>query len=222
VASLSALLRYMQDAACFAMEEDGPSYDDLFDRGYSFVITRLRVSVYAPIRAHDELTAETWACESRGLQFNRCYRLLRNGELVAEAVSVWAVIGVNDRRPHRVSELDLHYREDAMLELDLPARFRVPENVEMCLVGERTVEYADVDRNGHMNNTHYPDILCSYLPDRMKGQRVISMGISFVSEAPIGETLKIYTGQSDGIWYIRTVRENGSTNAEAEIMTEAV
>ena len=48
------------------------------------------------------------------------------------------------------------------------------------------------------------------------------MGISFVSEAPLGETLKIYAGQSDGIYYIRTLRGNGSVNVEAEIMLEAI
>ena len=92
--------------------------------------------------------------------------------------------------------------------------------VHPVLTGERTVEYADVDMNGHMNNTRYPDIFCSYLGEEMKGQRVISMGISFLSEAPLGESIKYYAGGSDDVFYVRTIRENGQTNAEAEILTE--
>jgi acyl-ACP thioesterase len=75
--------------------------------------------------------------------------------------------------------------------------------------------------NGHMNNTKYPDILCGYIGD-MRGQRVVSMALSFVSEAPLHEALKVYAGSSDGVWYVRTVRANGQTNVEAEIIPEAI
>lgn len=222
VTSTSNLLKYMQDAANCSMEDDGLSYNELFDKGYSFILSRIRISSYAPLYSHDKIVVQSWACESRGVQYNRCYRILRDDSIVAEAVSVWALVGVHDRKLHRVNELNLPYRIDDMLELDLPARFKIPEDVKLRLVGERTVEYADVDLNGHMNNTRYPDILCSHLDDGMKGQRVISMGISFNNEAPLGETLKIYAGQSDGVHYLRTLREDGMVNVEAEIITEAV
>ena len=221
IVSVSSVLRYMQDAANYAMEEDGPSYLELFDRGLAFILSRIRLSLYAPVYSHEKLEVQSWACESRGAQFNRCYRILRDGASVAEAVSVWALCGVEDRRLHRVSEFDFGYRTDEMLELDLPARFKIPDDVSLRLVGERTVEYADIDMNGHMNNTKYPDILCGYIGD-MRGQRVVSMALSFVSEAPLHEALKIYAGSSDGVWYVRTVKENGQTNVEAEIITEAI
>ena len=222
IVSTSAIFRYMQDAANSAMETDGPSYKELYDRGLAFILSRMRMSSYAPIRVHDKVEVQSWACESKGVQWNRCYRILRDGMIVAEAVSVWALCGVQDKKLHRVTEFDFEYRTDEMLELDMPPRFRIPEDVEMRLVGERTVEYADIDLNGHMNNTNYPDILASYIGADMRGQRVISFGISYASEAPLGETLKIYSGISDGVYYVRTVRENGQTNVEAEIMLEAI
>ena len=222
IVSTSAIFRYMQDAANSAMETDGPSYKELYDRGFAFILSRMRMSSYAPIRVHDKVEVQSWACESKGVQWNRCYRILRDGMIVAEAVSVWALCGVQDKKLHRVTEFDFEYRTDEMLELDMPPRFRIPYDVEMRLVGERTVEYADIDLNGHMNNTNYPDILASYIGADMRGQRVISFGISYASEAPLGETLKIYSGISDGVYYVRTVRENGQTNVEAEIMLEAI
>ena len=212
----------MQDAANYEMEEDGLSYNELFSRGLSFVLSRIRMSFYSPIYAHEKIEVQSWACESRGVQFNRCYRIMKNGVIGAEAVSVWALVGVNDRHLHRVNEFDLPYRKDEMLELDMPARFKIPDDVDMRLVSERVVEYADVDMNGHMNNTHYPDVLCSHLSENMRGQRVISMGISFLSEAPLGESVKIYSGMSDGNHYVRTVKENGQVNVESEIILEPI
>ena len=222
IVSASNMLRYMQDCAFSAMEADGPSYMDLFERGYAFLLSRLRASFYAPIYSHDKLSVETWACESKGVQFNRCYRVLRDDAIVAEAVSVWALCGVEDRRVHRVSEIGSPYRVDEMLELDLPARLKIPEEAGLRLVGEKTVEYADIDLNGHMNNTRYPDILCGFIDENMKGRRVISLGLSLVGEAPLGETLRVYASLFDGVNYVRTLKENGSVNVEAEILTDEI
>lgn len=222
IVSASALLRFMQDAADRAMAEDKPSFDDLLEKGLTFILSRLSLSSYSPIRAHDTIVVETWACESKGVQFDRCFRILRDGVIMAEAVSVWALCGVNDRRLHRFSEIESHYRTDAMLELDLPTRLKIPDDVGLKLRGERIVEYADIDVNGHMNNTRYPDVLCGFLDTSMKGNRVISLVLSFIGEAPLGESVKYYSGVSDGGYYVRSIRGDGKTNVEAEIMLEAI
>ena len=39
IVSVSNMLRYMQDAANYEMEEDGLSYNELFSRGLSFHVT---------------------------------------------------------------------------------------------------------------------------------------------------------------------------------------
>ena len=49
--SASGVLRYMQDTANCQMEGEGPSYRELLDRGLAFVVSRLRLSLYNPLRA---------------------------------------------------------------------------------------------------------------------------------------------------------------------------
>jgi len=215
----SAILRYMQDTANRQMEGHPPTYDELIGRGLSFVLSRIRLSVYSALRSHDEIVSETWVTESRGVTFNRCHRILRDGVIAAEAAGTWALIGIDDHRLHRVSEFDFGYEADGELELDVPARLRIPEGVTMTLAGERTVEYADADVNGHMNNTRYPDLMCGWASD-MRGRRAVSMGINFVHEAPVGCALKVYRGVADETYYVRTVRDDGQINAEAEIVFE--
>ena len=121
----------------------------------------------------------------------------------------------------RADELSLDYGTDEMLDLDMPTRFRIPSHVNPVLVGDRLTEYADVDMNRHMNNTHYPDILCGYIPE-ISGNRVISMTLNFVNEAPLGERIKIYSGKSDGSYYFRTKRPDGKVNVEAEFILEEI
>lgn len=219
IASPSAILRYMQDSSNSHMMAMKPSYEELFNKGLSFVLSRITISMYSTISAHEEFEGETWAAPSKGVTFNRCYRLTKNGNIVAEASSAWALLNVPERKLCRVTDVELNYGEDAPLELDMPTRFRIPSDVQLTLVGERLVEYADCDLNGHMNNTRYPDILCSYIAP-MKGVRASKMSISFVSEAPLGENLKIYCGVLDDVYYLRTIREDGKVNVEAEIYLE--
>ncbi len=223
IVSLTGLMRYMQDAANCQMECEGPSYNELFEQGLAFVLSRFRLSVYHPICAHDNIEVQSWACESTGVSFNRCYCIKKDGEVIAEASSVWALFDTANHKLVRVSEFNSNYSEDLPVELDMQKRFRLPASVPLTLVGERSVEYQDVDMNRHINNTRYGDILCGYLPD-MKGQRVIQFEINYVSEAPLGETLKVYMGRGDdeSTYYFRTVRDGGKTNIEAEIMVEEI
>lgn len=218
-ASASALMRYMQDTADLQMEGQRPSYLELFDCGYAFVLARFRLRCLAPLSSHDEITSETWATPSHGFLYGRCYRLLRDGEPVAEADAVWALINLETGRPTRVGEVPLGYTEDEPLDLsDLPPRVRIPGELPLTLVGEHTVTYAEADVNRHLNNTHYADLFCGYLP--MEDRRVSSLLISFLAEAPLGETVKVYRGDLDGVSYFRTVRSDGTVNAEAAITLE--
>ncbi|MBQ1503092.1 MAG: hypothetical protein IIZ35_03735 [Clostridia bacterium] len=219
--SASGVLRYMQDTANCQMEGEGPSYRELLDRGLAFVVSRLRLSLYNPLRAHDVIESETWTTPSKGAIFNRCFRIKKDGMIMAEAATCWALVGIENRKIYRVSEVDFSYGGDEPLELDAPARIRVPDEVSLRLAGERKVEYADVDVNGHMNNTKYPDFLAGWAAP-MKGRRAVSMGISFRSEAPLGCTLKVYRGELDGVHYVRSVKESGEVNAEAEIIFEEI
>ena len=211
----AALLRYMQEAAANAMIADGPSYDELAERGLIFVISKITMSIYADIHANDTIEVETWATESTRASFNRAYRVLRDGMVVAEAASVWALLDTSRRRLVRVGEVELGYREDEAADIEVPAKLHLPE--EMNLLGEHRVSYSDIDRNHHMNNTNYLDLICDYV-FRTEIGRISRVTVSYVSEAPFGEELKIYSATDDDTHYIRTVRSDGKVNIEAEVL----
>jgi acyl-CoA thioesterase FadM len=215
-----ALLRYMQEAAANCMLEDGPSYDELLDLGYSFVLSKITLSVYADIHSNDEIEVETWACESSRYSFPRCYRVTRAGVTVAEASSIWALVNTKTRRLVRSGDVELSYRTDEPLELDAPSKLRMPTD-SFSLVGERQVRYSDIDKNGHMNNTVYADMICDYVFSHDIG-RICSLCISFQNEALFGEVLKVYKASEDDTFYIRTVREDTKINVEAEVIIEKI
>lgn len=215
----SLVLRYMQETANLQLRTLGPTAEALVAADKAFILSRINISQYAPLYAYDDITVSSWACESHGVTFNRCYQMRRGEDIVAEAASVWALIGISDRKIYRVEDIELGFSVDEPLELDAPRRVHIPRELTLSLVGERNVVYSDIDANNHMNNTNYPDMLCDFIPD-MAHKRMLGCSINFANEARLGETLKIYMRESDGTYYFRTVRTDGAINVEAMIMVE--
>lgn len=213
----SLVLRYMQETANLQMKNLGPTNEQLRDEGRAFLLSRINMSLYNPLYAGDEIEVSSWGCESRGVSFNRCYQIRRGHEIMAEASSVWGLVGIEDHKLYRIEDIKLGFGTDEPLELDAPKRVHIPRELNLALVGERTIVYSDLDYNNHMNNTNYPDMLCDFVPD-MVGRRVASLGISFAHEARLGEVLKVYMTESEDMYYFRTVRSDGQINVEA-IMT---
>lgn len=215
----SLILRYMQETANLQLRTLGPTTEQLISEDRAFILSRINISIYGELHAYEDITVRSWACESRGATFNRCYEIRRGDELIAEAASVWGLIGISDRKIYRVDDVTLGFEVDEPLELDSPKRIHIPKDMNLTLVGERTIVYSDIDGNRHMNNTNYPDMLCCFIPE-VQHKRILSVAITFAAEAKQDETLKVYMSEIDGTYYFRTIRSDGSTNVEAIIMTE--
>ncbi len=216
----SQTFKYIQEAAMRQLQAQKPTYTELLKQGKAYLLSGIRVEMYYPVFAYDEIVARSWACPSKGVSFIRSYEIERDGEIVCEAVSSWALVSTTDKKLIKVDEVDTgNYFTDEVIKTEHPLRIRIPNALPMSLVGEYTVTYRDTDVNGHMNNTNYADMLCNCIPN-MKHLRVKSIGINYSSEAALNEELKIYMSKIDGKFYFRTVRSDGKTNIEPEIITE--
>ncbi len=212
VAKTSSIMRYMQTAAQCQLTEGGMSYDNLKKNNRAFILSRLKLEILKPMRAYAPLTAVTYPCESRGYSFLRCYTLESDGEVVARAISVWALIDTESRGLVKVNDFDLGLPIMPKNELVLAA-MKLPTT--LMDVGGYGVHYGDVDQNRHMNNTKYPDMYSNYLP--LEGKMIRSITINYANEAQIGEKLRVLRAEEDGLFYFRTVRSDGKVNSEAQI-----
>ncbi|MBQ4511005.1 MAG: hypothetical protein II984_09785 [Clostridia bacterium] len=222
VISASNILKLMQETSMRHMKARKPSYEELLSDKKAFILSNIRLEIYNPIYAYEDVEVKTWACPSRGFSFLRSYSIERNGETMAEANTTWALVSTEARRLYKVADVDLsNYDTEEQLTLENPLRIRIPAEAQLSLIGEYTVRYTDTDLNGHMNNTNYPDMLvnCMANPEKI---RIKSIAISFLSDIKRGESVKIYTVKTDGKHYFRSIKEDGSTNIEAEIITEAL
>ena len=218
--SLTGIMRYMQDTAFYHMEGKKPSYEELFLEKKAFMINRLTLEVYKEIKSHEEITLETWMSEnSTPLTYDHCFRIIKDGETAAEAITVWSLFDFENRKFIPYREFESGYLTDEILPLDIPRRLKIPAEVELSAVGEYTVGYRDCDMNMHMNNTVYGDVFCGYIPD-MKGKEVVHFDMNYRREAPLGEKVQVKMGTSgEGEYYFRSMLGD-TVNAEAFIRVE--
>ena len=215
-----AVITYLQECANLQIEAYGPSDAEMRKRGQFFVLSRIGLSLTSPIRAYETLTSQTWSLPSRGFSFLRSHRLLRGDEVICEATSVWALLDLESKHPLRVDTYHPNFDDEPTAPFGMPDRIRLNAE-QLSPVGHHTVRYADTDRNEHMNNTVYADMLSGFLD--LHGKYVTRLSINYFHEAPLGVTLSVFHRESeDGTHLFRTLREDGETNVEAAFTLSAL
>ena len=185
------LMRFMQQSATRQLEVLGPNLDTLQSRGHAFILSRISIDFPAPVHTFEKVRCTTWPCSSsRGACFDRCFEIFHGDIPVARAASQWAFLDYQNQKLLRVEDAGVYFTRDEVITPTLPLRFRIPKDAALTPVGEKTVRYSDIDTNRHLNNTHYCDLFCDHLP--MEGKRIAALSISFLKEAPLGETISVF------------------------------
>lgn len=215
----SAYLRYMQETANHNMRDCRPTYMELFEQGKSFLLSRITLRIHESLAQYDRIAVQTWPCSDTGMTFNREYRIIRDGRVVAEAASAWALLDTRNGSLVRCDGTLLQNYVHAEKLPELPLRFRFPK-ISLEEVGEHKVVYHDVDVNYHMNNTNYPDILTDVCTDSHK-LTLKAMTVNYVREARLGELMKLSHASEETeegiVHYVRSTID-GEVNAEGKFV----
>lgn len=216
----SEILVYMQETANLQIDQAGPSLDALRDdKKLAFILSKIKIIFHAPLKAYDEISVRTWTCESRGFTFTRCFDIYRGDELIAEAISFWALLDLDEKRLVRCDGFDLGIEPDAPLNIQVPRRIKQPEG-ELSALGNREIKYSDIDYNMHMNNTKYPNMLCDFMPiDSVENVR--EMTLEFLHESVLGDTLTVQGANDGERYYFKTLNASGDVCLTAEVVVKS-
>ena len=211
------ILTYFEETSNLHMIAVGQPLDKIRDdAGLGFILSRITMRFYKPLEAYKNIKVETWTSEGRAFSTLRSFRLLDGDDVVAEALTLWALVDINEHKPVKISSYDFGFEHEVPVEIDAPARVAFPKDIELEKVGERQIFYSDCDYNMHMNNTRYPDMIRDFLPDGEKN--ISTLTLSFVHEAAMGHTLSVYRAKKNENTYIfRTQDSDGTTCLEADV-----
>ena len=193
----SALLVYMQETANIQCREYGMDLTDLHHvEGKGFLLSRIMVKIFAPIRAYEDIEVRTWCIDNKSYDFIRCFAVYRGDEMMALAVSHWALLDIHEKKMIRTTD----FRRDFPFgelpdESDLPKRERIPNKLEMEEAGQRTLVYSDLDFNRHMNNTKYLEWAMDLLPGSFHAEHPLKgFTVCYLNEARESDRVTLHHG----------------------------
>lgn len=203
--TLSALLRYQQEVGDQQLAPGGVSWKGLGEKGMAFVTSRWHGTLYRLPVMDEPVTVTTWHRERKGPRFIRCYAWNdADGRLLMEGVMQFALVSTVDHRLLRGEEFDRLFTMPAptrsVVNCADPRHFALPEMTE---AGVYTVRRSDLDRNGHMNNTHYGDLVGDFLPTPLTDCPPTDIEMHFAGECRLGDTIALSAGEDEHGAYVQ-------------------
>lgn len=203
----AALLRKAQQLAIDHCNAIGLTDDVYLRTGTAFLMAKVALEIYRPIRLGEQLRATTMPSQSKRAVYNRLTTFEdEQGQLAALYDSRWVLVDVNSRRILRQPPegLPIAFDQTVDKELDFGVERLPVSQGRPILAG-----YSLCDCNRHINNTRYADLVCDAIdPAAMAESRVKRIVLVYHNEVPFGQEFTLAAAQGEGgYWYVQGTQE---------------
>lgn len=181
----SGILDFFQTSAGIHAEKSGVSAESLIKNGRCWVLESVSFEVINPIPSHSTVITETYYRTPGRLFYERDYVIYdKSGNKSINGTSRWLILDIKTRRPiSRAIDYGYPGREEYVM----PVHEKIRCDFESAeILGEYKIHLSETDIVGHLNNTHYADVIFEFYPRAVK-----NMQIDFVKECLYGETITV-------------------------------
>ncbi|MWV47046.1 hypothetical protein GRF59_25960 [Paenibacillus sp. HJL G12] len=218
-ARLSVILALMQRTADADLERLGATRDQMMAQGMGWMLITMDLRVQRIPRALEEIVIHTWNKGPKGALWQRDFRITGSeGEIIAEACSIWALVDISKRKVLRPSAFTFEVpikSDDSVGEA--PDKVKIPEEAVLSEAYRSVVRYSGIDANGHLNNSRYADLCMDALSkEELDHLTMGSFKITYQHEALVGDEIEVYRSDTvDGRIYFKGQAADGSSFFEA-------
>ena len=190
---LSGLFRELQELSGEAAAQWNASGIELMKLGLMWVVVRYEVGLARSFVPGEVLHAQTWALPVRHGMSQRNYLLLDgSGSPVLTGAGIWGIV---DRRTRKLTEPEKYgLRFGTEVSEAVIPRPGTPAKLPLQGSCRYTVTEADLDINGHMNNTRYFDLAEEQIPPEGNRADLFKIRAVFMNEARLGEEITLSWG----------------------------
>ncbi len=188
----SAILVLVQEAVGHHCDLLRVDYDTLSNQQLFWAITRHRVQISRLPRRGETIRVETWPMPTTRVAYPRSVVAYdQEGRECFRSVSLWVLMDKNTRNMILPGKSGIVVSGMVRgTELSVPTSLCPAKSRNL---GNRTVSFTDLDRNGHMNNTRCMDWISDLLPSIFhKNHPIREFTICYLSEAKEGEALELH------------------------------
>lgn len=176
-----------------------------------WVVSKTKVKVNKLPLWNDEISVRTWPMGAEGVRCNRCYQIIRNDEVMINAITEWVIIDATTRTLRKVETTSYPNDIDWITEKSVDERFRrfKDDFTENDIVYKRLVRSGDIDVTHHTNNVTYITMLLdTFSVKELENMALEEIEVSYLNESFEGETLSIYRKKREDGTYFSIKKED--------------
>jgi acyl-ACP thioesterase len=195
---LSGLANILVQAAIQSADQLGFGFKDLEQQQLVWVLSRLNIEIYKPLKWYDTAEVETWPKNIERLLYVRDF-IVRNqyNEVVAKATSAWLAIDIRSRRPKVMNKEQM---EKFTRLRDKHAIMELPEKlnpVKGNSIFTQIPTYYDIDLNKHVTSVRYIDwIMDTFDMEYLNKNYPKNLCINYLKETLPGEAIEVITASN--------------------------
>lgn len=195
----SAILQYFQDLATVHATMIGIGFEEMQAQNLCWILSRVSAEIVRPPVLGEEITVETFPRKPNLVDAIRDYYITdKSGQILVRGTSKWCMLDVCSRAIRRCAPLFKY--DDSRYITKIAAEGGNPKIEEMSQLTQNPVKafegkvcITDLDRNIHMNNARYGDIILNACNiDFLNNHQIKSFDINFISELKIGEPYEVF------------------------------
>jgi len=193
------LLAYLLNSAWRHATLMAHGFEHLDGRNQMWVLTKFQAAITRLPSWGERVNIDTWPKGVKKLCAMRDFIVssAEGGKLVS-ATSAWMVLDKDGHRPLRIDKMNFPWNT-ARTEMETSLE-KVPELASGVLSGSFRTVYSDIDVNQHVTAPKYLQwVTDSHEPSFLEAMRPVSLEISFLAEAVIGDEVSVYLEQRDGV-----------------------
>lgn len=212
---LGSLVNLLIQSAINSADKLGFGFSNLHTQKLAWVLSRINVQIFEPIKWYDKVTVETWPKNIDKILYLRDF-VVRNesGNIMAKATSGWLAIDVERRRPKVIegstNEIFCKLKNKHAIE-------QIPEKLLPVKEGtkfDNKATYSDIDLNQHVTATRYIDWMMDTLTiDFHSKNYPKQLTINYLKETMPGEILQTNRHDAENVFNFEG--ENCSSHTKA-------
>ena len=190
---LGSTVNYLIQAASDSADRLGFGYGGIRQQNLFWVLSRLTLEIYRPLKWHEIIEVETWPKNIERILYLRDF-ILRDSErnIVARATSGWLAIDLESKRIKKIEGIHADFF------IHLKNKYALAESpAKLHPVGggrefEINTGYFDIDLNGHVTTTRYVDwMMDTFDPEFHKDKFPRKLSLNLMKETMPDEVIRL-------------------------------
>ena len=206
----SAVMDIFQDVALVQSEDMGIGYEDMLEHRVFWAVIRSKLEIVAQPENYQVARARTWPHSLSRFSFSRDNSLRdEEGNLLAKASAEYVLMNIDTRKFVKVTDvLQGEYAFDDARAFGeklrkLPDFEADPDGVSVFTPG-----FADIDKNGHVNNALYARFAMNAVAPR-EDEALKTFQIDYRHELVADEPLEMHVRREGSTARVKGVRMDG-------------